>query len=666
MKLLVALLMAGAAFAQDQASKPADQPAPAAATAAATPAAPAESPAPSSDQWLTGSVDVGYRWLTNVGGSFQTYRSVVDLGDGPKLFGTDFTILDPKKRLFDRLDANGYGWGDEPYTTAHVDASKSKIYDFRFDYRNIAYFNNMPSFANTFAPNGFNEQAFDVRRRMITSSLDLFPAGRIIPYLAFERNAGYGNGVATWLTDQTNDYAVPALFRDSTENYRGGVRFEYNHFHVTLEQGGTTFKGDDQAFNSQPVSGDRTTPLFGQTLVLNSLALAYAIRGTSIYERGLFTATPKSWLMLSGQFLYSQPQTDVHFIDTATGNFVSLDTLATYAGVADLATGSAKQPHVTGNAGFELRPLRRLRIVESWITNRYHDAAFGLFSTLFLPVTSQQTTQTALPEEQIVNYNQQEIDVLYDLTSKISLRGGYRYVWGDATVAGSLFSLTPFATGQLKRNIALAGASLHPLPKLRVHLEYEGASSDDIYFRNSLNNYNKMRARAQYQAATSLSLTANFTLLDNENPAAGVNYDFRSRNNTLAISWTPNNGKRIAILGEYDRSTLRSNIDYLLPPFLSAAISKYRDNAHTATSQIDVALPGYHGLTPKLTAGGSLFISSGSRPTRFYEPLARLSFPLSHHVALNTEWRWFGMGEQFYLYEGFRTNAFVTSLRFSR
>jgi len=69
---------------------------------------------------------------------------VVNLGEGPKLTGLDFTILDPKKRLFDRLDARANGWGGDPYSTAHVDARKLGIYDFSFDYRNIAYFTPCP------------------------------------------------------------------------------------------------------------------------------------------------------------------------------------------------------------------------------------------------------------------------------------------------------------------------------------------------------------------------------------------------------------------------------------------------------------------------------------------------------------------------------------------
>src|SRR5215471_13476883 len=124
-------------------------------------AAAAAAPAPSADQWFSGSIDFGYRWVTNINGSVPEYRSVVNLGEGPKLFGLDFTVLDPKKRWFDRLDARAYNWGGEPYNTAHLGAVKREVYDFRFDYQNIAYFNAVPSFANPFAPGGFDQQAFD-------------------------------------------------------------------------------------------------------------------------------------------------------------------------------------------------------------------------------------------------------------------------------------------------------------------------------------------------------------------------------------------------------------------------------------------------------------------------------------------------------------------------
>src|SRR6185437_8385347 len=107
-----------------------------------------------------------------------------------------------------------------------------KIYDLNFDYRNIAYFNAVPSFANPSAPLGFNEQTFDLHRKTINATLDFNPGGHILPYLAYERNSGYGNGIETWVNESTNEYPVPTVFRDSTDNYRGGLRLEYNRFHV--------------------------------------------------------------------------------------------------------------------------------------------------------------------------------------------------------------------------------------------------------------------------------------------------------------------------------------------------------------------------------------------------------------------------------------------------
>jgi len=85
-------------------------------------------------------------------------------------------------------------------------------------------------------------------------------------------------------------------------------------------------------------------------------------------------------------------------------------------------------------------------------------------------------------------------------------------------------------------------------------------------------------------------------------------------------------GKRASRLGKrvsWLRSTVDSSIRYLDLPFLTPASSVYHDVAHQATSAVDIVLPGARG--GKLTAGGSLFVTRGSRPTRYYQPLAKAS-----------------------------------------
>ena len=85
---------------------------------------------------------------------------------------------------------------DDPYGTLHLDASKAGKYDLRGDYRDIAYYNNLPSYADPQLARGtvLNEQSFDMRRRMTNVSLDLLPGNWYIPYFAFGARFRGGDG----------------------------------------------------------------------------------------------------------------------------------------------------------------------------------------------------------------------------------------------------------------------------------------------------------------------------------------------------------------------------------------------------------------------------------------------------------------------------------------
>src|SRR6202030_3687077 len=106
-----------------------------------------------------------------------------------------------------------------------------------------------------------------------------------------------------------------------------------------------------------------------------------------------------------------------------------------YSSQQYMLSAAAKLRHTTGSLGAEIRPLRRIRIVESWLTDRL-DGAGSAASKKLLAGAGVSRQMTALLASSIAtNYNQQEIDVFFDATSKLTLRGGYRYVWGDASDA---------------------------------------------------------------------------------------------------------------------------------------------------------------------------------------------------------------------------------------
>jgi hypothetical protein len=630
---------------------------------------PDASPVPATESWLTGSIDLGYRWRTGVGGSLDTYRSIINLGSGPKVIGADFTLLDPLHRAFDRIRVRASGWGGEPYQTFHLDATKSKRYDFSADYRDIAYFDVLPSYADPLLTRGItlDEQSFDTRRRTASLHLDLLPGHWIIPYLDYDRDSSSGTGATTFVTD-ANQFPVPNTMYDLTNLYRGGVRLELGRFHATLEQGGTTFI-DNQNVYQNPTGtnyGNVNASVFGQVTDLTGLLAAYGVRGTSVYSKALFTANAASWLDLYGQFLYSLPNTSVNYQQADTGNLLLQSQVLFYTSQQYLVTAALKLPHTSGSFGAELRPFRRVRLLESWLTDRLHNAGSSASSQTLASASQSEQIAAMLASSLVTNYNQEEINLIFDATSKLVLRGGYRYVWGDANAAVlPLEGLVSSDQAKLRRNVGLGGISFRPAQKLSLTTEAEVASSGGAYFRTSLYNYQKIRAQARYQLLTTLGLTADFTLLDNQNPVPGVNYDYTARQESLSLFWSPAGGKAWDFQGSYSRSALRSDIGYLDPGTLAGETSLYRENAHTATALLNVKLRHRAGLTPKITAGGSFFLSSGSRPTSYYQPLATVWVPTGKKLNWFAEWRYYGYGEAFYLYEGFRAHMVTAGVRFT-
>jgi hypothetical protein len=311
----------------------------------------------------------------------------------------------------------------------------------------------------------------------------------------------------------------------------------------------------------------------------------------------------------------------------------------------------ARLPHTSATLAGEVRPLRRVRLLGSWMTDRLDNAGF-------------QQTPAAINSRLRNVYSQADADAVAVVSRFLTLRGGYRSVWGDATlstVPGSALFLAP--GGTLRRNAAKGGFQLTPGDRLRVNADFEGASSSQVYFRTSLNDYFRTRIRARYQLLASLSLLADVSLLDNQNPAPHVQWTSTARQATASVLWM-HKGQRISLQGSYSRSSLRSDIGYIAPQFFERERSLYRDDAHTFDALLDLAPMKTGG--PRFTLGGVGFLSSGSRPTRHYQPVLRALVPVSPGVAFFSEWRYHGFAEPFYSYEGFRAHLVTSGIRFSR
>ncbi|MEO8028200.1 MAG: MtrB/PioB family outer membrane beta-barrel protein [Bryobacteraceae bacterium] len=641
MKLALLLLMAVTLRAQDPPKV--DPPKPEKTDA---PKVDAPTVEPRSEQSkLTGSIDFGYRWLVGSSGSFDTYRSVVNLGEGPKLFGLDFRFEPAAKKLFDRIDVRASNWGGEPSSTAQAEVRKLGVYSLSFDYRNLAYFDALPSFADPTLDRGvvLNQKSFDVRRRYADLLLEMRPGSKVIPFLGWTHSSGSGHGVTDYVVDG-NNYPVANLVRDKTDEFRGGVRFELKRWHLGLEEGGSIYKDDQQVSTNTRNLGNNPFPFLGQPLYLDQLLQAYGVRSNGTFTRATLAGSPTNWLDVRGQFLFSQPSTDTNYFESAKGQFVDFQNLLFYTSRLDRLAFRAKQPHTSGSASAEVRPFERLRIVESWMTDRLH-----------------------VGSDYAQNYNEQQIEAFYDVAKAVTVRGGYRYVWGDLREPGTDVSGLAIERAEMRRHVGLAGLTYHPSEKLRLNADFEAASGDRTFYRTSLRDYQRLRTRGRYQLFPTVALTGAYTYFDNTTPGSGSSgdYNVHQQSGTAGVLWTPAGGSRLRVSAEYTRFQFRTELSYLVPQTLTREISLYQDNAHTGTVFADVSL--WKGTNaPRFTGGGAFFRSSGSRASQYTQPYGRLTAPLTKHVQWWAEWRWYDLTQTLYAYEAFRTHTFSTGLRLTR
>ena len=132
-------------------------------------------------------------------------------------------------------------------------------------------------------------------------------------------------------------------------------------------------------------------------------------------------------------------------------------------------TGAANKPHISGNAGFEMRPFRRLRIVESWSTDRFHDAAYAHIAAI--PAHRFRTPRRRPRDahgrtSQVVNYNRTQTDLFFDAdlahhpARRLPLRVGRRHGAGAPRSANPDSSNRASSTSKVgHRGIHLSGPS---------------------------------------------------------------------------------------------------------------------------------------------------------------------------------------------------------------
>jgi hypothetical protein len=629
----------------------------------------APAPAASTEQVWSGLLDVGFRGLLGFSGNDATYRSVVNLGEGWRVNALELHYQEPANRFVDTLNLQARSWGGDPYNTARMNIGKKGFWRLDANYSNIAYYNFLPSFANPLLDKGsmMDQRSYDTLIRNFNSELTFFPGSRIEPYLIYEQNNDQGTGITPLITD-VNQYPIRNVVNWNQWGARAGVRLQYNKWSGTFEGGGTSFRDDQYVYSTGTTSGNRTTPYMGQSLFLSNGQQFYNTRSSGSLWRGFVTATPWNWLDLTGRILYSQPSTTVSFSQWTAGKDVLVNSGYIYFATQahDLAYGNAKMPRTGISGSATIHAGSRLRIMESFETERYHTSSTSALNTS-TTVTTGQTILGAFTgfDRLEVEINRQQVEAQFDASRNLMFRGGWRYDWGN-TLARTVSTnpVQPYERAEMERNVLLLGSRWRIIKGVTFTADYEGAEGSKTFYRTGLMDYNRARGILRWTPRSDFLVSAQYAWFNNENPQPTSKYSMQSQQANGSIQWLPNQGKRFSVLADYTYSMIKSDISTLWPDLLIPVQSRYRDYASTGTLLADWIMPSKGFFFLKIQAGGSFVYMNGSRATRYYQPLARLVAPMSRKVHAYAEWRYYGYTEPMYTYEAFRTNMVMVGLRF--
>ncbi len=141
---------------------------------------------PGAEPALSGTARVGYRWQ-DMAGNEDLYRSLIDLGEGPKLIdlSLDYRATATKNAgLPDFFNVRSSSWGGEPASTFSAEVGRTGVYRSRLTYRRFNYFNSLSSFANPAVSGlGSSQHTLDVARGFLDTEVTIEAYQRIEPFL---------------------------------------------------------------------------------------------------------------------------------------------------------------------------------------------------------------------------------------------------------------------------------------------------------------------------------------------------------------------------------------------------------------------------------------------------------------------------------------------------
>ena len=205
-----------------------------------------------------GTVEAGYRF-TDVTGSSDTYRQLIDLSDGLRLTGFD---LDGRSKETGRGFADVFsvsvsGVGGDPFPAVQVVARKSGLYDLRINWRKSRFFDVSPvtpaSIAGLDTRAVTDHHGWNTSRQIGNASWTLHATNHLHLLFDYDRMGREGaldstrsldflNSPSTWgAFARANPYPVVVPVSDTANRVTAGVSYSRGPWRVNYKAGYQTY-----------------------------------------------------------------------------------------------------------------------------------------------------------------------------------------------------------------------------------------------------------------------------------------------------------------------------------------------------------------------------------------------------------------------------------------
>jgi hypothetical protein len=369
------------------------------------------------------SIEFGYRF-SSVNGSEETYDTLVNLQQGPRLLGftTEVSSLDHRGTFFDRLYLSNFGYGGDPNVVSQIRISKNRWYAFSGMFRKAQNYWNYSLLANPLNPTtpvpnaplnfnpiinapsnvlgtsliGTSPHSFYTRRNMQNYGLTLLPDSKIRFRLGYDLNTVYGPGDST-IHQGTEQYLLQS-YSYHQQQYRLGIDFRFlSRTTLSYDQIWSNYKNDlgSTTVNQQFSPGSPFPPVdlgvswngtsqpcsntFSPAGIVNPACSGYydyfshgRTRMASPTEKVRLQSTYFRNIDMAGTFSYTAGDLT---INNYQQNFAGLDSRAYLSNYAE--SGPVQGRHVAsfGDFGITWRISNQVSIVDSFHYGNWKEPA---------------------------------------------------------------------------------------------------------------------------------------------------------------------------------------------------------------------------------------------------------------------------------------------------